>query len=187
MTDRGLWCRILRRFCKHNSIHYNFFPIDNYTYWGIVRFFAEWPMQWRHKLAGKPREGELHGDLPGNNCVRKFDCRDPELQTKPARHNFCMRLVPGGRYLVVDDTRTMNIWDLGLGAGAECVCLASVIHELPKGTNRKRAKLEVYPAPDGHDFRVLVFFPTYVFLFKITLFFRSLSRSADFLYSLSAF
>ncbi|KAF9557051.1 hypothetical protein CPC08DRAFT_752173 [Agrocybe pediades] len=158
MCNRSFWCQILSQVCKQNAVPYSFYPLEPNAYWGIARLLAEWPLRWRWILRKFPK-----GEVPAPDCVRFFNCqmdKPGEAPRKLIKSSYSMRLVPGGRYLVVGDSRRMAIWDLGMGAGTQSVCLGAVEHDVPKGMNdRRRTVLEIWPSTMIGDFRILVFLP----------------------------
>lgn len=128
--------------------------------------FCQWPHRFLHAVR-RPSKGfgfftrsfQIIGSAPEPQDGKRSKRKRGDVAIQPAQSTVNLRLLPGGRHLVMADSEKLHVYDLGLRHTQRCTPLASVNLNLPAGFKaRGRPVVEVYNyATAGCDrFRILV-------------------------------
>ena len=147
----------MKKMCYFNAVPVHFFPSRNDALASHIYWITSMPDRILYWMRAQPVGAFLHSR-------RRFDCRDADanssVTTTPASKHLGLAtaLVPGGKYLITDDGKRMSVWELGVGSQSDFRWVSTINHEHPRRARVTKPTLEVYRAPNGIDFRVVVFF-----------------------------
>lgn len=143
-----MWLDALRRVCAaHEILSFNF-PTDTMSQ-SALEHAATLPFRFAAYLK---REHETDDAIPALS-TRLLTLRLPKSSKYATVHSGAIhqvRLVPGGRFLVVSTTTgLLHLWDLGYNAEA--------IHPFPLTSVSVRgpSSIHIQPTPDGQGFRLV--------------------------------
>ncbi|KAF6757437.1 hypothetical protein DFP72DRAFT_891147 [Ephemerocybe angulata] len=105
-ADQELWKYVLHAVCRRHFVFLPSFPIDDMNATELQRA-ALGPYRWGKLLERNSRHSVKKENLA---LVRPMKENDYPLRTTRQSKKF---LVPGGRYLVVAHTESVDLWDLG--------------------------------------------------------------------------
>ncbi|KAF9525041.1 hypothetical protein CPB83DRAFT_885823 [Crepidotus variabilis] len=151
---KSVWMKALEKMCQRNALPPSSFSLLKDKSGSQLAWLATMPDRFHYWMKRQPAEAFVHKR-------RAFDIRNtsnPQPSASSRHPGLAMLLVPGGRYLIVDDGRYMTISDLGVGSQSEPRWVSTIKHEQPRRPRQIKSMLDAYPAPNGVDLRVIVFF-----------------------------
>ncbi|KAF8186899.1 hypothetical protein K438DRAFT_1835222 [Mycena galopus ATCC 62051] len=145
-SHRTVWLDALRRICATHEVSVLTYPMENMTL-RELEHAATSPARFIAQISK-----DMNGELIPAFSTRLFQPRLPRSTTGNVGETLMLRLIPGGRYLVMaGELARISVWDLGYGPAAVInpYPLASTI--LPFATHR----LLIQPTKNKQGFRIL--------------------------------